>query len=173
MHIVIMRGIPGSGKSPFVTRLMDIRGHAHTHVISTDKYTQGPNGYDPSMLQAGHEASWLEYEKLICGEGASPKDLVVVDNTNITGFEIGPYYLPARAHKHFVSVVTMLCSPEDAIVGSTHKVPSSVIWPRYQTLVTERLPAYVQGIVVVQTYDEDDLPVFDPSPESVLARYKM
>jgi predicted kinase len=92
-EVVILRGIPGSGKS---TRAEEAySGH---EVCSADDYFRNFYGvykFDARALPAAHRACLLKFEALLI---AGTEHIIVVDNTNLTAAEIAPYYALAEAH---------------------------------------------------------------------------
>lgn len=53
--------------------------------------------------------------------------LVVVDNTNISGYEIAPYYRYADVMGYDVSITKLLCKSEVAAARNLHGVPAKAI----------------------------------------------
>lgn len=89
--LIIMRGLPGSGKSSLAQKL----GKGGS-VFSTDDLFMSPEGkyqFDQSKLKINHELN-LNRTKKAMENGISP---VVVDNTNVSSDDIRPYV--ELAHK--------------------------------------------------------------------------
>jgi predicted kinase len=94
-RVVIMRGLPGSGKS---TRAVAIAAAASGTVVcySTDDYWHRPDGaydFNAKRLNDAHAWNLWRFRKA-CLRGAS---LVIVDNTNIRRKDFEPYVTYARA----------------------------------------------------------------------------
>uniref|UniRef100_A0A8R1Y552 Smr domain-containing protein n=1 Tax=Onchocerca volvulus TaxID=6282 RepID=A0A8R1Y552_ONCVO len=86
-HImVILRGIPGSGKSCLASDLVSGTNGA---VFSSDKYfmQSGVYKFDPTKLDEYHHKNWIEAKKAI-QHGIKP---IIIDNTNIFVAHMKPY----------------------------------------------------------------------------------
>ncbi|VIO90575.1 Smr domain containing protein [Brugia malayi] len=86
-HImVIMRGIPGSGKSYLASDLISGTNGA---VFNTDKYfvQNGVYQFDPTKLDEYHQKNWKEAKDAI-QQGIKP---IIIDNTNIFVTHMKPY----------------------------------------------------------------------------------
>lgn len=87
--LVIMRGVPGSGKSYLAHQLKE-----NGVVLSTDDYFinyQGQYVFDRNLLGAAHEWNQKRANKELKA-GTSP---VIIDNTNLETWEIQPYIIMA------------------------------------------------------------------------------
>lgn len=88
--LIIMRGLPGSGKSSLAQELGK-GGVVH----STDEFFMSPEGkyqFDPSLLGKHHQAN-LDRTREAMASGITP---VVVDNTNVQERDVRPYALLAK-----------------------------------------------------------------------------
>ena len=110
--VVIMRGLPGTGKSTYVQERL---GRLDA-VCSTDGY---PGLYDDifnidfSKLSDAHDDCFRRFSEL-CERASSPDplvsgaiDTIYVDNTNTTLAEMAPYRMVARRHKITVEFVAI------------------------------------------------------------------
>lgn len=90
-HMVIMRGLPGSGKSYRARQLSELAKTEglSCEVFSTDDLFMvgGVYRYNPEKVAEYHEATQYAVWDAINRE----VDLIIVDNTNITRAEIEPY----------------------------------------------------------------------------------
>jgi predicted kinase len=125
--MIILRGLPGSGKSRFASPL-ESEGW---NVASADRYeglyTYHPDGSvtvdDPSKFDPAHGASYLAaIEALRGGQN------VIVDNTNLSTEEVVPYVAIAQAFRAEVLILTVAVDPETAFARNTHGVPRSVFF---------------------------------------------
>lgn len=110
MSIVILSGVPGSGKSTWAKRYPD------AVVCSADDFFRH-RPFDPLQLGLAHQLCFRKFLD-------SMHKQVVVDNTNLTIGEIAPYYLAAESFMKQVVVVRI--SPPDFEVAyrrQTHGVP--------------------------------------------------
>ena len=121
MKLTILRGLPGSGKSTYTPRLEA----AGAVVASADRfpglYTYNADGsvsIDVNKLDEAHGASYkTAIEAMQSGQDC------VVDNTNLTIEEVGPYVAIAQAFRADCAIVTLECNPEIAFKRQTHGVP--------------------------------------------------
>ncbi|KAM3724502.1 NEDD4-binding protein 2-like [Dirofilaria immitis] len=84
--MVIMRGIPGSGKSYLASNLVSGTNGA---VFNTDKYfmQSGVYQFDPTKLDEYHQKNWNEAKDAM-RHGIKP---IIIDNTNIFVAHMKPY----------------------------------------------------------------------------------
>lgn len=128
--VVIMRGLPGSGKSTTAkyihNELLDFDIHAR--VLSTDNYfeTTGKYIFDRQKLGAAH--AWNQsrvYEAL--KNGVIP----IVDNTNTTIKEMQPYIDMAKEYGFHVVLVEpsteWAMDIDECFKRNTHNVPMEAI----------------------------------------------
>jgi predicted kinase len=122
MRVVIMRGIPGAGKSTWVRDNMP-----GALIASADHYYTGPDGvyrFDPNKIRDAHNYCLREFlTHLMLG---GPQDLVV-DNTNVKVFEVAPYYRLAEAFGREVEVVWVDCTADVAAARTVHGVPLETV----------------------------------------------
>jgi len=132
--VIILSGIPGSGKSSYVKRYIDAGLVTRSSVCSADDYfmKSGKYVFNPSKLGVAHAEclrKFIEacqsYENnmlggyYITGGGIA----AIVDNTNTSVLEIGPYYSVAKAYDLDVTLVTLKCDPSVCAARNTHGVP--------------------------------------------------
>ena len=131
--VTIMRGIPGSGKSSWI-KLNKPKAEVH----STDNYfmNNGKYEFSPSLLATNHNLCLKHY---IFDLSIGVID-IVVDNTNISLFEIAPFYRAAEAYGYSVKVIWLQCPWEIAAQRNIHAVPTEVI--RKMSLSFEPLPPW-------------------------------
>ena len=91
MHITILRGLPGVGKS---TYLKD--NYPNAKVCSADTYmvNEGRYSFSRRLLGDAHDACFRHYYELV-KEGRA--EHIAVDNVNATLWEVMPYIAVARA----------------------------------------------------------------------------
>ncbi|XP_073518616.1 uncharacterized protein [Phyllobates terribilis] len=86
-RMVLLRGVPGSGKSTLARTLL--HQSPDGIVLSTDDYFCKENGYTYHVKLLGDAHSWNQNRaRRAMDDGRSP---VVIDNTNIQGWEMKPY----------------------------------------------------------------------------------
>uniref|UniRef100_A0A158Q7T7 Smr domain-containing protein n=1 Tax=Elaeophora elaphi TaxID=1147741 RepID=A0A158Q7T7_9BILA len=126
-HImVIMRGIPGSGKSYLASHLVSGTNGA---VFNTDKYfmKNGAYRFDPTKLDEYHHKNWREARNAIL-QGIKP---IIIDNTNIFVAHMKPYINLALKNLYEIYFVEPETewkkSPKECARRNAHCVPEEKI----------------------------------------------
>jgi tRNA uridine 5-carbamoylmethylation protein Kti12 len=120
---VIMRGLPGSGKSTFARELMNL---AENHCVggmtkcSADHYFVRPDGtydWNPKMLKNAHEWCFDQVEEAMSDINAWSGDcqLIILDNTNIIKSHYKKYVELAELNGYIVKEVVIGNFDEDSI----------------------------------------------------------
>jgi len=116
--IILVRGLPGSGKSTYAKMLAAEHGFVH---LEADMYfTSEETGiykFDPTKLSEAHYWCQLGTEAAM-----TQGDNVVVSNTFVTRREMEPYYKLADRYNYRVIERIMYGD-----YGSTHNVPEKTI----------------------------------------------
>ena len=149
MEVIIMRGIPGSGKSTWANNSKNrSQNQLEVAVVSADNHfmVDGVYKFDPSKLRDAHNGC-LKLFLFLLKSGDVKK--LIVDNTNLTAAEIAPYYRIAEIYDADVRIVTVHCDFREAVARGTHGVPISKMWQMHQTLLSERLPPYWKEDAVI------------------------
>lgn len=116
MKVVIMRGLPGSGKSTWIT------GNAPGAVVcSADHFFQTSDGYkfDRHSLGQAHQACQTKFILAV----AEQAPLIVVDNCNLTTRDMKSYVDIALAHGYDLEIRTLTTPAEVAMARQLHGVP--------------------------------------------------
>ncbi len=120
MHVTILRGISGCGKSTWIKNRLP-----GATVVSADHLFIQPDGsyrFDRSRLGEAHRRCLRAFlDALHRGEPS-----IAVDNTNVTAWEISPYAFAAEAYGYTVEIVTLSCDPETAIARKDWVPPADV-----------------------------------------------
>lgn len=142
MRVVIMRGLPGSGKSSWIKQQLP-----DASVWSADNYhmVDGVYRYDPK--KAGEAHAWC-LKGFLDDLRADLKMPIVVDNTNTTAVEIAPYAAAAGAHKAEFKIVYLHCPLGLAVARGIHNVPVATMLKMQRNLLTEELPPYWPQTVI-------------------------
>ena len=125
--LILVRGLPGSGKTTFAEKLLILSYEA-------DDFFIGDNGYDFDVAKLADAHKWcIEMARTSLREN---KD-VAISNTFSTVAEMEPYIVHARCLGHNVVVFRMSGS-----YGSVHNVPAHTIermrerWENYPGEIT-------------------------------------
>ena len=149
MNVVILRGIPGSGKTSYIGKLTPGKRFA---VCSADDYhyhiVNGVYKFDPASAPHAHNCCLKQYVKDLQCEIVL--DLLIVDNTNLAAWEIAPYYRLAEANDFPVKIVRMHCPFEVAAKRNIHDVPVEKVWAMHQILMADKLPLWWKEEFVLQ-----------------------
>lgn len=135
MKVLILSGIPGSGKSTAAA------GEAGAVVCSADDYFTNASGeyhFDPRKLSDAHAACLRKFLRAVLSE----EELIIVDNTNTTAIEIAPYVAIAAAHGAEVEVRTYRCDPEVGAKRNRHGVPLEACRAMEERLAARKLPEF-------------------------------
>ena len=143
--LILMRGLPGGGKSTFVKKealefLND--GRRSVAICSTDDQFLNDKGeyvFDATLLGVNHQANQLKAGRMM----AAGVEVVFIDNTNTTHKEMKPYKDLAKTYGY--ETVEVLIGKEQLFPGmdgtptafddyidmcarrNTHKVPREAI----------------------------------------------
>lgn len=122
-RVIILRGLPGSGKST-----LQKRDYPDAVVASADQFflVDGEYRFDPARIPEAHGACF----RTVIGALQAGEPLVVVDNAAIRAVEIAPYVLLAQAYGYDAEIITLRCDPAVAAARNLHGVPVGVILNR-------------------------------------------
>lgn len=141
--VVIMWGLPGSGKSTYTSHLKDVCDSfgCAFEKVSADDYFLDKNGhynFDPLKLSENHKKAQKQFLNYIINYQSkqAERPVFVVDNTNLLRGEWAEYAKIARENNYFV----LLKSTNDCLnleecskpERNTHMVPFNVLERRYE-----------------------------------------
>lgn len=115
--VIILRGIPGSGKSTFVAK-----EYPNAIVCSADDFFL-KRTYHFSLLNQAHDECRKKFKKALIEK----KPLIAVDNTNIKIWELIPYVNMAINHDYNILIYEFECSTDIAATRNTHNVPFNTV----------------------------------------------
>lgn len=135
-HVIIMRGLPGSGKTTWVRD----NAPGDAIIVSADTYfmQNGRYQFDPSKIAEAHNDCLRRFVAAL-QERTSPT--IVVDNTNLRVTEIAPYYRLAEAFGYTPIVVWVHQHPDACANRNIHNVPRDAILK--MMTATEALPNWM------------------------------
>ena len=119
IHLLLIRGLPGSGKTTLAKNIVSLSGFEQCRVFEADQYfmVDGEYKFDASKLGQAH------YQCQVNTRQALEQGLfVMVANTFTKRSELEPYYDIAEGLNKTVSEI--ICTGD---YGSTHGVPFEVI----------------------------------------------
>jgi predicted kinase len=116
--MILVRGLPGSGKSTKAREIMDYRTHAVAW-CEADHYfiTNGKYSYDQSRVSIAHR--WCQKK---AEDGMLQGHDIIVSNTFTTYAEMIPYFILAKDYGYRVEIIK--CIGE---FPNIHGVPDDVI----------------------------------------------
>jgi predicted kinase len=138
--VTLLRGISGAGKTRHAQTLTD--GLCY---FSTDDFWRVKDiPFDPLRLSEAH--GWC-FSKFV-SRAIYTRDELVVDNTNISAWELAPYILAATAYGYEHEIMTIWADPIIAWRRNKHNVPAHVVLSMYQRLLKEELPTFWKHRVI-------------------------
>lgn len=134
-RVIIITGIPGSGKSSHVRNV-----YPNAFVCSADHHfmVKGKYMFDATQLGEAHAQCMRRFLDGLARDILT----IVVDNTNLSAIEIAPYYLAAQAYGYQVSLYTMQVDPKIAAARNIHGVSAEAIARMAKTLSNREIPPY-------------------------------
>merc|ERR1719250_532802 len=150
LTMIIMRGMPGSGKSTIVRKLKELYPEASS--CSADDYFLqcGSYVFDRTKLKDAHQFSQAKAEELC----RNLTRLVIIDNTNVKRWEMTPYFKTAANHRYTVILVEPRTpwryDVTELVERNTHGVDRSVISARVSEWQDVH-PQYYGWFLILQT----------------------
>lgn len=141
--VIIMRGLPGSGKSTWTTQY-----YSSGRTVSADHYHMKEGRYEFKQENIGlaHIQCLKQYLEVL----NQKTPLIVVDNTNLAAWEIAPYYRLAEVFGYEVEIVWLRCYVEKCVARNIHNVPRERIGWMADILENEKLPMWWKQTVIIE-----------------------
>jgi len=129
-QVIIVRGIPGSGKSTLVKN-----DYPDAVICSADNYFEEVAAlhnstyrkeFKPWLVGKAHQHCWYQFIHALC---VMEEETIVVDNTNIHEWEYDNYSFLAKLNGYSVEVVSIPMTETAEVYHerNTHGVPLEVI----------------------------------------------
>lgn len=144
--VIVLRGIPGSGKSTYAKEQIAREAPSSYAVCSADNFFVGTDGvyrFDATKLGEAHAACLRDFYRAI----DLGLQLVVVDNTNVRAWESAAYIQLARLRGYEVEVVRFHGDPATIGARNVHGCPPAAIERMYKSM--ERLPSALGDETVI------------------------
>jgi hypothetical protein len=168
--VILISGIPGSGKSTRATYLIKrfiakfhqpaAGNRTSTYCFATDDFWEltGPYKLEPSKWAEAHgwnQRRFVETLQKYSSSGNGENVLICIPNTFTENISIAPYVEYARAYGFDVHIERMVCSIELALSRQTHNVPETQV---------RKMARFMEGIHVFwkKIYSEVDVANFKP-----------
>jgi len=145
MRVIVMRGVPGSGKSHWAQSLTGSKVvvSADHHFINSD----GEYEFDPAKLADAHNACLRRFLEELQNQNT---ELLIVDNTNSTIAEMAPYMALAAAFGAPAEIVEVKCDPTTAVARNVHGVTTATVKRIHDVMCknTPLMPPWWQHTVI-------------------------
>ena len=134
VKLVILRGIPGSGKSHYA---QEIREDLAAAVLSADDYPglyteeDGKVAFHPELLGEAHGRCLRQ--AVYCLQN---RNSAIIDNTNLSTEECAPYVALGLAYGASVEIHNVEAPVDVAFKRQTHGVPRDTHWSMYDRFVS-------------------------------------
>lgn len=137
MNVIIMRGLPGAGKTTYVENLKG----GNVVVCSADHYhmVDGVYKFNPKNSGSAHDKCLKRYLDYLLVSNVTD---VIVDNTNTTLAELAPYARIASALMIPFRILYVYADVVEAFKRNKHGVSFATMLRMQQHLDTEQVPPY-------------------------------
>lgn len=153
MKVRVMRGLPGSGKTHFSSKILPKIFNIEEEFVSissADNFfmKNGVYRFNPKQLPYAHKSCRKKFLTALQSAEEEHLDLVIVDNTNTTPTEIAFYYDLATIYTNDVEILTIeppaIMSHKDWLdqccAKNAHGVPMKSITAMADRMQKNKLP---------------------------------
>lgn len=158
VRMLIMRGLPASGKT---YTALSIAYYADDHCqvvrVSADEFFYNEDEeyhFNPALLPQAHGDCFKKAVTWASDDPTLPtrSRLIIVDNTNISSWEISPYMAIAQAYNIPCSILTIDCGSELRLRRNSErspdrKVPEVVLANMAMRFFEEKLPPWWDNVI--------------------------
>ena len=142
--VIIMRGLPGSGKSTYIKD-----NYPDAIVCSADHFwiqEDGSYKFNVNKLGEAHKCCYNKFKGLL--NLSNP--LVIVDNTNTSEKEMRNYKETAYSFNYQVELIYCKCSVETSVKRNIHNVPRATI-EKMAARLENQLPSWWPKQIIIET----------------------
>ena len=105
MRVIILSGIPGSGKTTYANNL---KGHVVKCSADDFFHRDGNYRFDSNQSSRAHGECLKKFVTNLAKPDSVKPDYLVVDNTNLTTLELAPYVALSIAYGKLPELITFL-----------------------------------------------------------------
>jgi predicted kinase len=142
MQVIIMRGIPGSGKTTYVKK-----NYPDAVVCSSDHFfTDKKGNYKFNMSQIGiaHQRSKEKFFDAL----KRKEPLVIVDNTNTRWREMEDYVYDAEEYGYDIVFIRLVADVETAHKRNIHNTPKEIV-EKFNMIFEELPKEYAKKEIII------------------------
>lgn len=134
-HVLILRGLPGAGKSRFWREVVKV---TRDEVTSADFYHEDEHGiyrFDPAKAGLAHDKAFHAFVSY-------PYTFKVVDNTNLSAWELAPYHRVAHITGRIPLIINFDVPLAVCAERQVHEVPYEKLLAMDRVFRTAELPPH-------------------------------
>ena len=151
MKVLILTGLPGSGKTTFAKELL---GREWGYHYSADQFftdRDGAYNFDPCRLPEAHGECLRGFCERVRLKAFGLEPIIIVDNTFTTVTEMAPYRDVAVAYGWDVEIHDFICSVDESVLRNRHNVPRKSIEGMAKRLNERHIPPWWNGTIIRHT----------------------
>ena len=156
--VVIVRGLPGTGKSYFLEHCTESQAQGQSMVVCSadDYFNDLPGGYsfNPSAISKAHAYCRQKFIKAIQGN----VDIIAVDNTNSQLWEYQIYKRIASLVGYEFHVIELACKDEEAIRNAVKRCKHNVTFDTIH-MMWKRWEHDPEAAVIESVFDDPEIDI--------------